>query len=51
MCVIHEAALTAHFWILIGVVPTVVLPVTLPGEGFTQSVVTLELIRGAVTPS
>lgn len=51
MSAIHKAALTALFRILVRVVPTVILPVTLPGEGFTQSVVTLELIHRAVTPS
>ena len=51
MCAIHTAALTALLGILVRVVPTVVLPVTLPGERFTQSVVALELIQRAVTPS
>lgn len=41
--------LPALFRILIRVVPTIILPVTLPGEWFTQSVVTLELIQRAVT--
>lgn len=49
--VIHKAALTALFGILVRVVPTVVFPITLPCMGFTQSVVTLELIQRAVTPS
>lgn len=43
--------LPALFGILIRVVSTVILPVTLPGEGFTQSVVTLEFIQRAETPS
>lgn len=34
----------AFFWILIGVVATVIFPITLPGEWFAQSVVALELI-------
>lgn len=51
MCVIDEAALTALLGVLVRVVPAVVLSVTLPGEGFTQSVVTLELVQRAVTPS
>lgn len=46
-----KAALTALFRVLVRVVSTVVLAVTLPGEGFTQSVVTLELIHRAVTHS
>lgn len=41
--------LTALLWVLIRVVSTVVLSVTLPGQGLTQSVVTLELIQGAVS--
>lgn len=41
----------ALFRILVRVVPTVVFTVTLPCEGFTQRVVTLELIQRAVTPS
>lgn len=43
--------LPALLGVLVRVVPTVILSVTLPGEGFTQSVVTLELIQRAVTPS
>lgn len=46
-----QTALTALFRILVRVVPTVILPITLPGEGLAQSVVTLELIDRAVTPS
>lgn len=51
VCDSQGCTLTALFRILVRVVPTVVLPVTLPGEGFTQSVVTLELIQRAVTSS
>lgn len=45
------AKLTAFFGFLIRVVPTVILSITLPGEGLAQSVVTLELIQRAVTAS
>lgn len=41
--------LTTLFWILIRVVTAVVLAVTLPTQGFTESVVALELILGAVS--
>lgn len=51
MRTIHKAALTALLRILVRVVPTVILAVTLPGEGFTQSVVTLEHILRTVTSS
>lgn len=51
MCAIHEAALTALIWFLIRVVSTVVLSITRPGEGFTQSIVALELVMVAVTLS
>lgn len=45
------AGLTAFFGVLIRVVPTVILSITLPGEGLAQSVVTLVLIQRAVTAS
>lgn len=41
--------LTTLVWILIRVVTAVVLAVTLPTQGFTESVVALELILGAVS--
>lgn len=41
--------LTTLFRILIRVVTAVVLAVTLPAQGFTESVVALELILGAVS--
>lgn len=37
-------ALTAFFWDLVRVIPTVIFSITLPGQWFTQSVVTLEVI-------
>lgn len=43
------SARTALLGVLIGVVATVVLAVALPGQRFTQSVVTLELVRRTVT--
>lgn len=48
---IHDTALTAFLRILIRVVPAVILPVALPGERFTQGVVTLEFILRALTLS
>lgn len=40
--------LTAFLRVLIRVISTVILPITLPGQRLTQSVITLELIMGAV---
>lgn len=40
--------LTTLFWILIRVVATVILPVALPTQRFTEGVITLELIQWAV---
>lgn len=46
---LNAVILTTLFWLLIRVVSTIVLAVTLPAQGFTKSVVALELIQGAVS--
>lgn len=43
---LRAVSLTALLGILIRVVPTIVLPVTLPGQGLAQGVVALELVQG-----
>lgn len=44
----YVCVLTALLGVLIWVIATVILPITLPGQWFTQCVITLELIMGAV---
>ena len=41
--------LTALLGVLVGVVPAVVLTVTLPGQRLAEGVITLELIQGALS--
>lgn len=48
MCVYEKKTLTALLRVLIRVISTVILPITLPGQWLTQSVITLELLMGAV---
>lgn len=46
---LDTAILTTLLWVLIRVVSTIVLAVTLPAQGFTEGVVTLELIWWTVS--